>query len=90
MYNFIIVYTLSSQGITDADAETRVLARECFAVFQSRFPDLAANISDSLDSNQRRQLEAVVSSIQSGEGFSVPLTRTNGVNSSQSSLSRQG
>jgi CLIP-associating protein 1/2 len=84
------------KGLTDADAEARLSAREAFPSFQRAFPPLALSILDTLDPLQKRQLSASLQAPPTRPKPALPqrpitVPKTNGAPpNSTASLSRQG
>jgi len=94
-----VICLIMLQGITDADPEARMLARECFTDFQRMFPTAASAVVDSLDPLQRRALLTSMNQQQASHssGASGSLgpkangtTTTNKPTTNTSSLTRQG
>ncbi|CAL8143600.1 unnamed protein product [Orchesella dallaii] len=91
-----IVNEIMKKGLTDADPEARMLARECFSDFQRMFPSAASVVVDALDPLQRRALLTSMNQQQAGQSSGATGSlgpKANGTNktaTNTSSLTRQG
>jgi CLIP-associating protein 1/2 len=51
-----LIHDTIKKGLSDADADARIHARRCFAIFREQFSSLADALLTSLDASKKKML----------------------------------